>query len=100
MKPVRKRPTLRWIIGGVAGIAFLVFAGPLVFGSEGLVRYFELRRELAETQARITLVRQQNAELRRQLDALQKRSPLALEEEARRHRLIGPCEEIYEVEVK
>jgi cell division protein FtsB len=100
MKRARKTSTVKWAIGGLAVIAFLVFAGPLVFGSEGLVRYFELRKELAKTEARIALVRQQNAELKRQLEALQKQSPLALEEEARRHHLIGPCEELYEVKVK
>ena len=94
-----KASSLRWVLGGLAAIVFLVFAGPLVFGDEGLVRYFELRRELAETQARIALVRQQNAELKRQLEALEQRSHLALEEEARRHHLIGPREELYEVEV-
>lgn len=100
MKRARKRPWVRWAIGGLVGAIFLIFARPLVFGEEGLIRYFELRRELAEIQERITLVREQNAELRRRLEMLRRPSRVVLEEEARRHHLVGPHEELYEVEVK
>lgn len=92
--------TSRFVLGGLAIAVFLLFAGPLVLGEEGLLRFFELRRELKRTEAQIALLHRQNTDLERRLEELQQRYPLALEEEARRHRLIGPREEIYEVEVR
>ncbi len=95
-----ERKTRRWILAGLAGGILLVFASLLAFGEEGLIRYFEKRRELAQVREELELVRQQNAALREHLERLQARDSLALEEEARRHHLVGPNEELYEVEVK
>ena len=82
------------------GAVLLLFAGPIVFGEGGLLRYFELRRDLKRTQEQVAMMRAQNSELKRQLEVLQTGSHKALEEEARRHRLIGPNEELYEIEVR
>jgi cell division protein FtsB len=90
----------RWILWGLIGVVLLIFSGSLVFGREGLVRYLELHRKLRRTQREIVLAREQNAALKHRLEALQKRDSLAMEEEARRNHLVGPSEEIYEVEVK
>ena len=79
---------------------FIVLGGPLVFGEEGLIRYFELRGELAEIHERIALVRRQNSELKARLESLKGQSPMAMEEDARRHCLIGPNEELYEIKVQ
>ena len=78
----------------------MLFAGPMILGEGGLLRYFELRRDLKRTQKQIAVMRAQNQELKRQLEALRKESPKALEEEARRHRLVGPNEELFEIEVR
>ncbi len=90
----------RWIFWGLIGLALLIFSGGLVFGREGLVRYVELHRKLRWTQREIVLAREQNADLKHRLEALQRHDSLAMEEEARRHHLVGPNEEIYEIEVK
>jgi len=90
----------RWIAVGLVGAVLLVFLGSFSFGREGLFRYLELRRELRRTQQEILLSRAQNAELKNHLERLRKGDSLALEEEARRHHLVGPNEEIYEVDVK
>ena len=100
MKNAQKRSPFRWVFLGLAGAILLVFSGSLVFGEEGLIRYFELRRELTETNDHILLVRQQNSELKARLDSLKEQSPMTLEEEARRHCLVGQNEELYEVEVR
>ncbi|MFH1012062.1 MAG: septum formation initiator family protein [bacterium] len=90
----------RWIFGGLAGVVLLVFCGSFSFGREGLFRYVELRRELRRTQQEILLSREQNAQLKETLEKLRNGDPLAMEEEARRHHLVGPNEELYEIEVK
>jgi cell division protein FtsB len=90
----------RWILWGLIGVVLLIFSGSLVLGREGLVRYVELLRKLKRTQREIVLAREQNAALKRRLEALQKRDSLAMEEEARRNHLVGQNEEIYEVEIK
>lgn len=97
---IRTRKTSLWVFGGLAGAVLLLFAGPVVLGEGGLIRYFELRRDLKRTQEQIAVMRAQNTELKRQLELLRAKSPEALEEEARRHRLIGPNEELYEIEIR
>jgi cell division protein FtsB len=94
-----ERKVRRWIWAGLGGI-LLLYLGLLAFGEEGLIRYFEKRRELAQVRAELELVRQQNAALRARLEKLQAGDSLALEEEARRQHMIGPNEEIYDIEVK
>ena len=96
----RARKTSLWVFGGLVGEVLLLFAGPVVLGEGGILRYFELRRDLKRTQEQIAVMRAQNTELKRQLEVLRTGSPKALEEEARRHRLMGPNEELYEIEVR
>lgn len=98
MQIIPKKP--QRVVWCFVGLILLAFCGSFFLGRDGLIRYFELRRELKRTEQEIVLSREQNSELRRHLESLQKGDSLALEEEARRHRLVGPNEEIYEVEVK
>jgi cell division protein FtsL len=86
-------------LGKIRWVIFIVIALMLaftLFGKKGLVKCWQMQRELDDTQRRIDRLRKENEILRNEVELLKKKDPPTIEKIAREELRLGrPKEETY-----
>lgn len=90
--------SIRWYILTLVVIAALAY---LAFNDSGIVAYYKVKTELDTLRNGITTVTQENEQLAREIDSLEKKIPAKIERIAReKYNMSRPGEKVIEVEEK
>ena len=95
-EPSRNRGGLLFFIGAAV---LLVAVLALLFRDEGVVSFMKLRNTEQQLRAEVELLRQENAELKNQVEGL-RNNPAVIEGEARRIGLVRDKEKVIVVQPK
>jgi len=92
-----RRKVKRIVLSTIGVLVFIYLTISLPFGENGLLRYIRLKSTVTKLHTEVEMIKKQNEEMKRQIDAL-KRDPNLIEELARQHGLTREGELIFRYE--
>jgi cell division protein FtsB len=97
-KQLEHRKRIKRLILLTLGIMFFIYLSlSLIFGESGLLRYLELKATTVQLLSEVRSIREQNEEIKRQIEAL-KKDPSRMEELAREYGFTKEGEMIFKYE--